>query len=176
MNEKELIVRSQKGDEGAFKELFDLYKGKIFNLCIGIVKDEGIANDLTQETFVNAYQHLDTFRQEASFYTWSYHIARNLSLNYIKKKGQVFEEPLQEEKFSSSPIADKEIQEMIKEGLATLNPKHRLIFECYELQKMSHKEIAALLDISVGTSRSRLHYARKKMRTFLKAKYKNHPF
>lgn len=173
MNEKELIEKSQNGDEGAFKELFDLYRGKIFNLCIGLVKDEGIANDLTQETFVNAYQHLNSFRQEASFYTWSYHIARNLSLNYLKKKGRIHEEELHEERIISPQLPDKELQDTIREGLTTLNPKHRVVFEYYELQKMSHKEIAALLDVPVGTVRSRLHYARKKMRTFLKSRYKS---
>lgn len=169
MNERELVEQSKKGDEDAFSALIGTYQPRVFRHCLKVVHDEEIAQDLTQETFLHAYHHLGTFRMEASFYTWLYRIAHNLSLNYLKKKGAHPETEFKEE--MSSGVVVKEEEELdprIQEAVQTLAPKHRVVFELYDLQRVPQKEIAAQLDISHGTVRSRLYYARRKIREYIK--------
>lgn len=173
MQEKELIEASKQGDDLAFKKLMDEYETKIFYFCLGKTKDEEAAKDLTQETFLKAFQHLTSFRSESSFYTWVYRIAFNETMNYLKKRERHKEEEFHEEHFSfhqeAKPAFEVEaVQEAIQMGLSLLSSKHRIVFELYDLQKKSHKEIAVELHIPEGTVRSRLHYARQKMRVFLK--------
>ena len=175
MGEKELVERSQRGDESAFNELVGLYRMKIFNHCLGIVKDEEMAQDLTQETFLQAYQHLDTFRGKSRFYTWVYRIAHNLSLNALKKTRHLKESELKEEILAGKEVWDEQLGEAefdqaLQVALQRLPPKQRVVFEMFDVQRIPHKEIAAQLGISPGTVRSRLHYARQQHRTLLKEK------
>lgn len=165
MQEKELIKLSLEGDEKAFEELIVPYKGELLRHCFSIVHDEEIAQDLTQETLLKVYQHLQDFRSEARFSTWLWRIAHNLSLNYLKKHPPL-ESEFKEELFvpEKRSEVDEELLEKAREALATLPFKHRIVFEMYFQQKIPQKEIAAKLGIPHGTVRSRLHYARKKLK------------
>lgn len=171
MLEKELVERSKKGDEEAFAELMHTYEGKIYQQCLGIIKDEELAKDVTQETFVHAYQHLSTFRMESQFYTWIYRIAKNLSLNLLRKRKHR-EQELKEELFviPVSPEAEpikEEIKVRMFKALKELPEKQRIVIELFDIQNLSIKEIATQLKIPSGTVRSRLFYARKKMREII---------
>lgn len=171
MDENEWIQRSQQGDEEAFTALVHCYQDKIYHQCLYLIKDEELAQDLTQETFLHAFQHLATFRKESSFYTWLYRIARNLCLNFLRKRKHL-EQELKEETIAAveyqeeHPI-DEAFQAALQEAIERLPPKQRVVFELFDLQKLPHKEIAAQLNVSTGTVRSRLYYARKKIREFL---------
>src|SRR5271156_6600588 len=102
MDEKELIEKSLKGEEGAFDALVQQNQAAVYRHCLRIVKDEELAQDLTQETFVHAFQHLSSFRMHSRFSTWLWRIAHNLSLNYIKRErhiNQEFKEELLPAKF-----------------------------------------------------------------------------
>jgi RNA polymerase sigma-70 factor (ECF subfamily) len=171
VSEKDWIKKSQEGDEVAFEHLMLTYQKRIFFLCLNMVKDEGIALDLTQETFVHAYQHLQAFRGESKFYTWIYRIAKNLCLNFLKKAEPTLEFKenfFYEQKKTEEEDFSEEKKESLKLALEKLPRKHREVLELYEYQKIPTKMIASQLNIPEGTVRSRLHYARKKMRHFLK--------
>jgi RNA polymerase sigma-70 factor (ECF subfamily) len=170
MRQKDLIEKSKEGDEASFNALFSLYKERIFYTCLGIVKDQESAEDLTQETFIQAYTHLSSFKGNSSFYTWLYRIAHNLSLNHVKKKGRIKEDALIEELYAN-PVPpqtpeNREFQELLEKSLSTLSEKHRLVYVMCEIEKRPQKEVAALLSIKEGTVRSRLFNARKKIRLF----------
>src|ERR1700722_12333592 len=123
MNEKEWVKRSREGDEEAFRYLFESARPKIFALCLKMTHDEKLAEDLTQETFLHAFHHLDSFRQEALFSTWAYRIARNLTLNHLKKKKGIQEEEFHEETMlpKKEKLFEQEgLKEAIEEGLKTL--------------------------------------------------------
>lgn len=169
MDEKELIKKSLKGEEGAFDVLVRQNRPAIYRHCLGIVKDEEIAEDLTQETFVHAFQHLASFRQEAKFSTWLWRIAHNLSLNYLKKhhNESEFKEELLPAHLLEKELFDEERLLKIRQAMEKLSYKHRIVFEMYDLEHIPQKEIAHQLGISYGTVRSRLYYARKKIREFL---------
>jgi RNA polymerase sigma-70 factor (ECF subfamily) len=148
-----------------------------------MLHDHEEAHDLTQETFINAYRHLPKFKMHARFYTWIYRIAVNLCINFIKKKKNIQTRPLTNFIYSKGgqPYFEKvkrvvlpespefkEIEEALHHGLQTLSPRHKAVLIMYDIEGLSHKEIAQLLHINEGTVRSRLHYARQKMRKFLK--------
>jgi RNA polymerase sigma-70 factor, ECF subfamily len=167
-NERELIRKSIEGEEGAFDMLVMQHRESVFRHCLGIVKDEEIAQDLTQETFVHAFQHLATFRMESRFSTWLWRIAHNLSLNYLKKNRTItleFKEEILPSKWIKEENEDLLLK--IQDAMQHLSPKHRLVFELFELKHIPQKQIAAELGISYGTVRSRLFYARKKIKQFL---------
>jgi RNA polymerase sigma-70 factor, ECF subfamily len=170
MDERELIRKSLKGEEGAFDLLVQQNQAKVYRHCLGIVKDEEIAQDLTQETFVHAFQHLPSFRMEARFSTWLWRIAHNLSLNYLKRHRhyeQEFKEELLLPKFLKKEEVNDELMLKIQQAMQHLSPKQLIVFEMYDLRHIPQKEIAASLGISLGTVRSRLFYARKKIKRFL---------
>lgn len=170
MNEQELIQKSIEGDEKAFTELMTAHQGMVFRHCLSVVHDQEIAEDLTQETFVNAYQHLKAFRMEARFSTWLWRISHNLSLNHLKKQHgveQEFREELLPRRFLAPEVVDDERMPKIRAAMELLSHKHRLVLEMYDLQHIPQKQIAAELDISYGTVRSRIHYARQKIRKLL---------
>ena len=168
MDEEELLERSLKGEKEAMDALVKLHWDRVYHHCLRIIHDESLAEDLAQETFVRAFQHLDSFQRRARFATWVWRIAHNLSLNFLKKK-RLHEEPLKEE-LISAPIdhpPESAFMEQVEEALNTLDEKHRIVFELYDLKHIPQKEIAAQLNIPHGTVRSRLHYARQRVRKFL---------
>ena len=171
MDERELIQKSIEGDETAFTELMTVHKGMVFRHCLSVVHDQEIAEDLTQETFVHAYQHLTGFRMEARFSTWLWRISHNLSLNHLKKQHGVEQEFREELLLPPRFLAPEEAGEerilKIREAMKFLSIKHRIVFEMYDLQHIPQKQIAAELGISYGTVRSRIHYARQKIRKLL---------
>ena len=172
MIEKDLIAKSQSGDEAAFGALFSLYRERIYQHSFGIVKDEEAAQDVTQEAFVQAYRHLKDFHSNSSFYTWLYRIAHNISLNYLKKKRRHREEEFNEEVMQGgqSPgelLEKKELEDSLQEAILHLSKRHKVVYELCEIERLPQKEVANRLSIPEGTLRSRLHYARKQVRTYL---------
>jgi RNA polymerase sigma-70 factor, ECF subfamily len=170
MNEKVLIEKSLKGDEEAFKMLLEQNKPFVYNHCLSIVKDESIAEDLTQETFVHAFQHLDSFRMESKLSTWLWRIAHNLSINFLRRHRQ-FEQEFKEDLLPTVALQktyiDEELLAKINVAMEKLSPKHKVVFEMYDIRRIPQKQIAAELGISYGTVRSRLFYARQQIRKFL---------
>lgn len=167
MREEKLIEQSKRGDERAFALLMKKYEEKIRKLCFSIVKDEQSAEDITQEVFLHAFQKMSTFEGRAQFYTWLYRIAHNASLNFLKKRKRLKESELKEE-LSKAPakesVEEIEIEEALFKAMNFLSPKQRVVFELYILHKLSQKNIAEVLHVPEGTIRSRLHYARQKIK------------
>ena len=156
MDERDLIQKCVAGDEKAFTELMKSHQGMVFRHCLSVVHDQEIAEDLTQETFVHAYQHLKDFRMQARFSTWLWRISHNLSLNYLKKRRGVQQE-FREELLSPQCLVqeggDEERMVNIRKAMETLSPKHRIVFEMYDLQGVPQKQIAAELGLAYGTVR-----------------------
>ncbi len=171
MRKKDLI-----GKTADFDSLFSLYRERIYRHTFGIVKDEEAAQDLTQETFVQAYRHLNEFRGESQFYTWIYRISHNLALNYLKKKKRHKEEEFHEETYLTTPSNEaetKDLEEALKAVQHALPKKQAQVYQLCEIEKRPQKEVAALLKIPEGTVRSRLHTARKKIRDYFSSSSHN---
>jgi len=188
--ETELILKSQQCNEAAFSELMRRYRRKVLTLCTQIINDRGIAEDVVQETFISAYRHLKSFKMNARFYTWLYRIAVNLSINAIRKQQSQKAKTtltdfayttesgrnlLETQHLPSEELELQEIHDLIEEGLRTLTHQQSEVIRLYDLEGLSHQEIATRLKIRAGTVRSRLHYARRKMRRFLSGRMDNGP-
>jgi RNA polymerase sigma-70 factor (ECF subfamily) len=174
-----LIDRFKGGDKAAFEELVLKYQDRIYNLCRHMLGNSHDAEDAAQDTFLKAYQKLKDFRPEASFYTWLYRIAVNTCLDYRKrpffeslfKKSEV-------EEFIDEPVSDwpspeklyesKQLGLALRKSLRKLSLKLRTVIILKEIEGLSYEEIAKVLDVSVGTVKSRISRAREELKQRLK--------
>ena len=179
-----LIDHLHEGDETALAPLVEKYKRMVHRLAIQITKNHEDANDVMQETFIKVYQSIHTFRHEAAFETWVYRIAVNEALNFVKRRERRRESPLatmeesnfhpdvrQKYEMANDPqiqAEQAELQHWVTKAVNSLSPKHRIVVILHELEGLTHAEIASILNCSEGTVRSRLHYARKQLRSLLK--------
>lgn len=179
-----LIDHLREGDETALAPLVEKYKRMVHRLAMQITKNHEDANDVMQETFIKVYQSIHTFRQEAAFETWVYRIAVNEALNFVKRRERRRESSLEttdESEFNTETLrkaeinnnpeiqAEKaELRHWVTKAVNSLSFKHRIVVILHELEGLTHAEIASILNCSEGTVRSRLHYARKQLRSLLK--------
>ena len=176
MEEKELVRLSQEGDEEAFGVLVNKYKTKVFHLTFSMTRNHDLADDLAQEAFIKAYLALNRFKSQSKFGTWLYRIAVNHVRDYLRKKGRLRLIPLEETKeifiIQEDNTVKKEkektkeqMEKLVHQALKTLPEKHQIIISLRDLQGFSYGEISETLGISPGTVDSRLHRARKMLRT-----------
>jgi len=172
----QLIHRSQAGDTEAFGELVTKYSTKIFTMVYCIVGNENDAWDLAQEGFLKAWRSIHRFEARSSFYTWLYSITMNLTIDSLRRKGRRQEVELDDAipSFLPGPRLNcerAEIREQVNAALAQLSPEHRVVVVLKELEDMQYREIAEVLNVSMGTVMSRLFYGRKKLQSILKPLY-----
>jgi len=173
----ELIHRSQAGDTDAFDELVTKYRTKIFSMIYGIVGNECDAWDLAQESFLKAWRSIHRFRGRSSFYTWLYRITTNVTIDSLRRKCRRSEVELDDTipTFLPSPgdnYERAEIRDQVYAALAQLGPEHRAVIVLKEIEDLQYREIAEILNVSIGTVMSRLFYARKKLQSILRPIFK----
>jgi len=176
----ERVRQAQKGDVRAFEQLFQQYQKGIYNAIYQVVRSETDAADLTQDVFVRAYRALPRLQSPEAFTSWLYRIAINLSRNHLRDSGRARTESLEfndsdEEGGGQRDIADtsadpaakaqtRDVQDRVRRAIATLSPDHRTVITLHHIEEMSVEEIAGILNISVGTVKSRLSRARENLR------------
>lgn len=178
-----LVARVQAGDIASFDELVIKYRQRLFSVIYNLTSNREDTADLVQDTFIKAYRSIGRFKRNSSFFTWLYRIGVNTALSHLKKnKARRFFsfEKLHEEasrenviealasnSSSDKPTLLKELQEKLNEALQKLSNKHRTIVVLFEIEGLSHKEIAGIMKCSEGTVRSRLHYAKQQLQGYL---------
>jgi RNA polymerase sigma-70 factor (ECF subfamily) len=174
-----LVHRTQQGDMAAFEALFHKYQGAIYRTAYAITRDAGAAEEVLQDCFYKTYLNILKITGEGSLSPWLHRVAVNLSCNALKKR-RVWLEPLEsvaeyffaETHQSPEHLAERtELQGTMREVINTLSLKHRIVVTLHYLQDFSLPEIAYILDLPVGTVKSRLHHARKELRSKLEAQY-----
>jgi RNA polymerase sigma-70 factor (ECF subfamily) len=184
-----LVLRAQAGDPAAFDALVTRHRGRIFAMIRQMTKNEADAWDLSQEVFIKAWKALPRFEVKALFSTWLYRIAHNAVYDWARRKRPEAGGELNEEIFSSGSIdpasrttpetaarpdealSRDELRLKIEAALDQLSPPHREAVILKDVQGLAYKEIAEVMDCSIGTVMSRLHYARQKLQTLLKDEY-----
>ncbi len=172
-----VVKRVQAGDVAAFDQLIRKYRERLFGVVYNLTSNREDTADLVQDAFIKAFQSINRFQGQASFFTWLYKIAVNTTLSHLRKNRMrtFFSlEKIQEEDPSSKILADltdktgadrdaylKELQEKLNEALQKLSIKHRTVITLFEIDGLSHAEIAEIMECSEGTVRSRLHYAKQ---------------
>lgn len=182
-DEQRLVQASRRGDAAAFEELVYRYQDRIFNLVYRLVGDFHDACDLTQETFLKAFQGLKGFRGKASFFTWLYRIAVNSSLSLRKRsRGEALKtanwpsdaelasrcgNPLKTDEPVSATLAKEQV-ELVEQAIASLEEELRVVVILRDIEELDYARIARILEIPRGTVKSRLHRARLELRGKLK--------
>ncbi|MCS7064038.1 MAG: sigma-70 family RNA polymerase sigma factor [Methylacidiphilales bacterium] len=185
------------GEVGAFDVLIERYKRKLYVYVFNMIGHREDADDVLMDAFIRAYQNLHRFRGGASFSTWLYRIAHNRALDFLRRnkmrqnifkekwhaegeeagnetaEGQVKSEvqEIRDESVAGDVgrgVQNRELERKLNECLQKLSDNHRAVVVMYDIQGKSHEEIAAVMGCSVGTVRSRLHYAHAQLQNCLK--------
>lgn len=156
------------------------YQDRLYNSIFRVVDNAEDAYDVVQEAFLNAYQSLNSFKGDAEFFTWLYRIAFNAAISLKRKRKAVLRlewgsgdkpgiEPLDESAFSQpgATIQRFEDDAMLQAALNRLSPEHRAVLVLKEIEGQKYEDIALILDVPIGTIRSRLHRARSELRELL---------
>jgi RNA polymerase sigma-70 factor (ECF subfamily) len=183
-----LVKQCWQGDSTAMERLILKYQNRIYNVILKICADPDDAAELTQETFVKVIENIDNFQGRSGFYTWAFRIAVNLTLNYCQRNARLGFCSLdaEQEKYYSrtnqalkeflsddslpDPAAvaqDRELCEIAVRSLMKLDDAHRAVVVLRDIEDMNYDQIAKVLDIELGTVKSRLSRARKKLRQIL---------
>ena len=177
-DETELIEAALAGDSAAFGDLVRRYQDRLYNAVVHIVGCRTQAEDVVQDSFVQAYVKLATFKHNSRFYTWLYRIAVNVSISHRRRRKieisveqsreATGDEPLDTSAPPSDPLEQAERREQLQQALQLLTPEHRAIIILRHMEEFAYEEMAEILEISVGTVRSRLHRARAQLLEHLK--------
>ena len=186
-DERSLIRQCQKGDVQAFRHLVERYEDRIYGLACSILGDPEAAKDAAQEAFVRVYRALGKFEGRSSFYTYLYRITTNVCLTFAQREqrrpDRISIEGMQEvnemtlDRFLGTDEPQNDIdriglREEIQKVLDYLSPEHRAVVILKDIEGFSQEEIADVLDVSVGTVKSRLSRARARLRDLLLPLYR----
>jgi RNA polymerase sigma-70 factor (ECF subfamily) len=181
--DQKLVKRAQGGDLEAYDELIRRYQERIYATIYHMTANHEDANDLAQETFIKAYQALNSFKGDSSFFTWVYRIAVNKTINFLKQRKNKTHMSLNDLDFNAEHdpdlvalVSDKtprrdvnliELQEKLNGAMQKLSEIHRLVVTLHDVQGLSHEDISKIMGCNTGTVRSRLFYARQQLQAYL---------
>ena len=173
--ERALIERCRRGDLGAFEELYRAHAGRLYSVALRLLGNTADAEDVLQEIFLAAHRKLDTFRGESALGTWLYRLATNLCLDHLRSKAgrsNQMTDALDDEvglfDAGTSSLAEQTVTKMdLERALARLPEGCRAAFVLHDVEGLEHREVAEILGIAEGTSKSQVHKARLKLRALL---------
>jgi RNA polymerase sigma-70 factor (ECF subfamily) len=177
-DELTLVERCRRGDLGAFEELYRLHAGRLYSVALRLVGNPADAEDLLQEIFLAAHRKLDTFRGESALGTWLYRLATNLCLDHLRSRSgrsRQVTDALDDDAGlpdpSSATLAEQTVTKMdLERALARLPEGCRAAFVLHDVEGLEHREVAEVLGVAEGTSKSQVHKARMKLRALLAEK------
>jgi RNA polymerase sigma-70 factor (ECF subfamily) len=174
--DRELVHAARAGDMLAFDGLFYRYRDGIYRLGLAITKDPSAAEEIVVDTFARAHRAIERLEPDDSLRPWLYRVAVNLSYNRRPRKGVTFSsldegtEDIAAEGESPSDAAERaERRRVVLECVDALGPKHKVVVVLHYLNGLNLVEIAEIVEVPVGTVKSRLHYALRKLRVQLSA-------
>ena len=190
-DDRELLTRAQAGDMSAFESLVDRHEDQVYGLALRMTRSEADAAEITQDTFLSAYQHLSEFRGEAAFGSWVHRIAANNALMRLRRqkvvdivsdelagpefteRGSLAEVPESDwSKRADDKILEDELGRAIQAATDALPQGYREVFLLKDVEGLSYEEISEMVGISIPAVKSRLHRARLALREAIDAFYK----
>ncbi|MEQ8475004.1 RNA polymerase sigma factor [Fulvivirga sp.] len=185
---QEAINQLKAGDEATFKDLVLKFQNKVFNVCVGMLKNSEEAEDLAQEVFVEVFRNIDQFNADAKLSTWIYRIAVNKSLEHIRynRRQKRFawltslfgaDEDLARNysDFYHPGVAleNKETAKILHNAIDKLAENQRAAFVMHKMEGLSYQEVADIMQLSLSSVESLMHRAKKRLRELLNDFYKN---
>ena len=181
----DLVSRVQRGDEAAFRSLFDRYHRRAFAVAFGVVKNQHDALDIMQEAFIKVHKHIGSFHGASSFYTWLYRIVMNLAIDHVRRARKLteFDDSVRKsdaaadgallphfaDENPAKNVSRQELSTHIQAALDELPEYHRAVILLREVEGLSYEEMAKILRVPKGTIMSRLFHARRKMQARLES-------
>ena len=167
--EQEWIDAAKKGSRGAFNQIYQQHVGKVYALCLRMLSNQEQAEDVTQEVFVQVWLKLDNFRGDAKFSTWLHSVATNTVLTYLRKQKNWLQRVFSIEDSPQAEPTGNAIQELsdLDKLILKLPEKARIVFVLFAVEGYRHEEIANMLDMAVGSSKSHYHRARNLLQEWL---------
>jgi RNA polymerase sigma-70 factor (ECF subfamily) len=174
----QLIDEALDGESAAFGQLVCKYQDRLYNTIVHVVGCRDEAEDVVQDAFIQAFVKLASFRRDSAFYTWLYRIAFNTAISHRRRRRTEMSvergrevlgvEPLDEGDAPDDPLLREERVGQVRQALSALSEEHRAILVLREMEGCCYETIADILDLPIGTVRSRLHRARLQLREELK--------
>lgn len=184
MQDELLIRRAQRGDADAFEQLLLEHQKNVYNLCYRMAGNPDDAMDLSQETFLRAWRCLDQYQFASAFSTWLYRLCSNICIDFLRRRRRQQTVPLtfedadgEEQTYAvpdAQPLPEEQVElkltrETLAAAMAQLLPEHRAVLQLRVVNEMSYEQIADVLDIQIGTVKSRLSRARNQLKKFSNA-------
>ena len=179
-DDRRLIAECLKGRTASFGDLVRRYQDRLFNAVYRVLDNTEDTHDVIQEAFLNAYQSLNSFKGDSEFFTWLYRIAFNAAITLKRKRRTVFSlEYGRDDELSNEPadhsvftrpgeaLERSEEEAKLQEALNRLSPEHRVVLILKDIEGQKYEDIAEILDVPIGTVRSRLHRARSELKELL---------
>ncbi len=182
----DVVALAQRGREPAYRELIRRYERPVFSLVFRMVRDRELAEDLAQDTFIKVLQHIDRYRPEFKFSSWLFKIANNVAIDHLRRRQldtismdgsphAVTSDAVQATSFDVSAhdesalerLEAKELGSAIEDAIAQLRPEYRACILLRHVEDKSYEEIAATLDLPLGTVKTYIHRARHELRGLL---------
>jgi len=182
-DDRNIILRCLKGEKGAFEELLNKYKGRVYTICLRMVRNSTDAEDIAQEVFIRVFSALERYDPSYPFSAWLYRITSNLCIDFIRKqkdKPLSIDRPISGEdgdinlQFPSQDagpdrlIQTNEMFAILEEALANIPERYRMILILRHEEQLSYEEISDVLGIPIGTVKARIHRARNMIREYFK--------
>ncbi|MGD8402795.1 MAG: sigma-70 family RNA polymerase sigma factor [Anaerolineales bacterium] len=175
-NERELVSRAQEGDRNAYSELVRAHSQGVLNVIYRMCGNMQVAEDAAQETFIQAWLRMPSYRPQSSLKNWLYRIAVNTAIDMLRKEKRILPGEIEDLNLRDSEpgpetmTAKSEQMELVQEAVMALPDASRAVLVLREFEGLSYKEISESLEIPVGTVMSRLNYARKLLKEKLEVK------
>ena len=182
----DVVLLAQQGRDAAFRELLRRYERPVFSLVFRMVRDRDTAEDLAQESFIKVLNNIDRYRPEFKFSSWLFKIANNVAIDHLRKRtvdtvsleGSRYATTTAEAESTAIPVASKDqsaLEEMeskelggaIEQAVAALRPEYRACILLRHVEDRSYEEIAATLDLPLGTVKTYIHRARHELKKAL---------
>ena len=175
LSDLDLARRAAAGDTAAFEQLYAQHHRRVYSLCLRMLGNTSQAEDMTQEVFLQVYKKIGSFRGDSAFTTWLHRLTVNQVLMHFRKRGVKLEHTSEEGDFTNvveTPIQSTRRISMVdrlalEKAISELPPGYRTVFVLHDVEGYEHEEIANLLNVSIGTSKSQLHKARMRLRELL---------
>lgn len=173
MSDLELIAAARGGDRSAFDALLRLHQDRVFAICLSTIRDRELALDATQETFLTLFRKLDKFDGRSAFTTWLYRVTINTCYDVLRRNRRHATDQLPEhhdppDPTAEDPFASAEVRTEISDALAALPDEFRAAIVLSDLEGLPLGEVAAVLDIPVGTVKSRVFRGRRLLADMLR--------
>jgi len=180
-DERDIITRCQSGDEYAFEQLFYRHQEKVYNVAYRMMGNRQDAEEVTQDVFLRVYQKVSSLKSTSAFSTWLYRITTNMCVDEInRRKKRPVEESFSQSNLDSfcsdfnpeDKVIANEEQALLWEAINSLKAEYRIIIILRDIEGLSYKELKQTLKCSMGRVKSRLHDARRELKTILTDKMK----